>query len=158
MLNTNRKYLARALALGFREVQLVDPTAPAVCRDEQRTYVWALLEPDGVIAAAENALRTSSPAAGATPPASTPVNRIAGRLRKRGRATAAPSNSKHRAAPPSAPDTQDVIAYTLALHTQLRAVLHGLGDLVRQIRRDRKQARLTKSTLAALKQLQTLEV
>jgi hypothetical protein len=158
-LNTNRKYLARAVALGFREVQLVDPATPVVCRDERRTYLWALLEPDGVIPPAENALRTSSPqASNVSTPDSPRVNRIGGRLRKGSPAATAPSTRQPGGQKTASEDSQDVIGRALALRAVLRTVLHGLGDLVRQVRRERKQARLTKSTLAALKQLRTLDV
>ena len=48
-ISTDRRYLSRALALGFRELQLFDPRAPIQCRDTQRQYVWALLDPDSAV-------------------------------------------------------------------------------------------------------------
>ena len=45
-LNTNRRYLARPLKLGFREVHVFSPKAPVLCQDRDRTYVWALAPSD----------------------------------------------------------------------------------------------------------------
>jgi hypothetical protein len=40
-LSSNRRYLARAINLGFREVHLNSADSPVLCRDERRRYVWA---------------------------------------------------------------------------------------------------------------------
>jgi hypothetical protein len=59
-LRTNRRYLARALALGFRELSLFGPRGPVLCQDEGRQYVWSVLEPCRVVAAGQS-LRVASP-------------------------------------------------------------------------------------------------
>jgi hypothetical protein len=41
--HTNREFLVRALALGFRNICLWNEIGPAVCQDDRRTYFWALL-------------------------------------------------------------------------------------------------------------------
>jgi hypothetical protein len=158
-MHLNRQYLARAVELGFRELQFVNGEAPVVCREQQRTYLWAPLDKDSMIPATEHALRSCSPVKGvpSTPSAPRPVNRIAERLPKRTRHSSATPPTR-RLRKTTAPGSPDVIARTLELRSQLRSVLQGLGDLVRQIRQQRKQSRLAKSTLAALKQLQTLNV
>jgi len=58
--NMNRQYLARALALGFREVCLSSPKTPVLCRDEHRQFVWALLDPESALPPAEDAIRIES--------------------------------------------------------------------------------------------------
>jgi hypothetical protein len=39
-LNTNRDFLARAIRLGFAEIEIVDSETPLVCRDRHRAYCW----------------------------------------------------------------------------------------------------------------------
>ncbi len=43
---TDRSYLSRALALGFRELQFVNAHAPVLCDDGRRQFVWAILAPE----------------------------------------------------------------------------------------------------------------
>lgn len=57
---TNREYLARAVRLGFREIAFTSSHAPAVCRDEQRIYLWALLTPESAIRSAPEHLQIDS--------------------------------------------------------------------------------------------------
>ena len=59
--STDRKFLARALRLGFRELFLHGSESPSVCRDEHRTYVWALLSTEGALAPADNMVLLTSP-------------------------------------------------------------------------------------------------
>ncbi len=153
----NRQYLARAMVVGFHELQLTSDEAPVVCRDANRIYLWAVLDRDVIVPPTESALRSSSPMERAATTPAMPVNRIANRVR------ASDSTEQQRKARPSGRKqrpvaTPDVIIRTLELRTQLREVVQGLGELVRQIRQQRKQSRLAKTTLAAIKQLQTLDV
>src|SRR5439155_9615500 len=41
---TDRRYLLRALQLGFRQIEVSGPGRPLVCRDQTRTYLWMPLE------------------------------------------------------------------------------------------------------------------
>ena len=174
-LQTNRAYLARALQLGFTEIRFVDAESPCVCQDATRTYVWMLLENKGAIASSPEAMRIDSlsvPSIGVANPARngvasptrmdqadtttvTPINRITGHLVPR----TDPKNSVKTQVVPvsSAPQPTDVIEQALELRNQLRNVVQGLTELVGQIRHQRKQTRLMKSTLQSLKQLQLLE-
>jgi hypothetical protein len=157
-LHMDRRYLARAVELGFREVQFIDSAVPAVCRDEQRTYLWAPLDKDSVIPATENALRSCSPVKGtANYSPSRTLNRIAERLPKRVR-NSTPTTVVPRPRKGAAKASPDIITRALELRTQLRTILQGLGDLARQIRQQRKQSKLMRSTLAQLQQLKTLDV
>ena len=56
-LNTNRKFLGRAMKLGFRELCIFGDKTPVACFDDTRRYVWAPLEPDGAIKPADDAIR-----------------------------------------------------------------------------------------------------
>ena len=173
-LQTNRAYLARALELGFTEVGFVNAESPCVCQDATRTYVWMLLENKGALEPSSEALQIDSlsvPSTSTTNPIRngatvttsvsakatnvTPVNRVAGHLAPR---NGAKTSVKARAVPASAvPQPTDVIEQALELRDQLRSVVQGLTELIGQIRQQRKQTRLMKSTLQSLKQLQLLE-
>lgn len=173
-LQTNRAYLVRALELGFTEVGFVDAESPCVCRDATRTYVWMLLENNGALEPSAEALQIDSmsvpspvatnPARNGVPAATptnaitttvTPVNRVTGHLVPR-RATK--TSVKADVVPvSSASRSTDVIEQALELRNQLRMIVQGLTELVTQIRHQRKQTRLMKSTLQSLKQLQLLE-
>jgi hypothetical protein len=60
-IHTNRRYLARALRLGFQELHLFGAESPIVCRDERRTYLWALLSQDAVLPPHPHAVRIVAP-------------------------------------------------------------------------------------------------
>jgi hypothetical protein len=66
-LNTNRQFLLRAARLGFRQIHFPDCESPAFCQDERKSFVWAVLEKDGVIAPHSHALRVESPRTQAIP-------------------------------------------------------------------------------------------
>jgi hypothetical protein len=182
--HTNRQFLSRALELGFSEIGFVDNKSPCVCQDATRTYVWMVLEPDEAIATSAAAQRieswsvlgngtthdrstigkntTAAKSEVASPtstviaaPVSTPVNRVSGRLSQR---TNSVSTSRDELIPSTeSPQSTDVIEQALALRNQLRTIVQGLTDVVTQIRQQRKQTRLMKSTLQSLKQLQLLD-
>ena len=69
-MNMNRKYLARALKLGFNELCVYGPTVPVVCHDESRDFVWATLDAESAIPPAADAIRIESPHAGVETPCS----------------------------------------------------------------------------------------
>jgi hypothetical protein len=70
---TNRKLLARAIGMGFRDVCLTDPESPALCDDGQRQFVWALLNSKDAIPARTDAVRIESPPVFETAPVSRPT-------------------------------------------------------------------------------------
>lgn len=45
--NLNREFLAKGVQLGFREVHFSNPNTPALCVDERRKYLFALLSAEG---------------------------------------------------------------------------------------------------------------
>ena len=59
-LNMNRKFLARATRLGFRELYIYGNKVPVLCRDDSRQFVWAVLEPDPAIPPAKDPIRIKS--------------------------------------------------------------------------------------------------
>jgi hypothetical protein len=70
--NTNRKFLARAIQLGFDRLYIYDSKNPVLCQDDHRQYVWAVLDPESAIGPADDATRISSPLADGQPTPSHP--------------------------------------------------------------------------------------
>jgi hypothetical protein len=64
LLNMNRKYLLRAVKLGFDQVYVTSPKSPVLCQDGDRQYVWALLNPESALGPIEDAVCVESPPAG----------------------------------------------------------------------------------------------
>ena len=60
-LNTNREFLARAIRLGFSEVEIVDADSPVVLRDGHRVFCFQPLSKDSAIAPTDEVIRIESP-------------------------------------------------------------------------------------------------
>lgn len=58
--NTNRKYLAKACQLGFRQIHLFGNNVPVLCQDDTRRLVWALLTPEAALQPSQDAIRIES--------------------------------------------------------------------------------------------------
>lgn len=177
---TNRKFLARAVRLGFREVCLHGAETPPVCGDEHRAYVWALLEADKALAPTDNMVSLTSPVSSVVAIAqrqripaprlhhqsterTSPRmshNRIAATLA--GSATPPVIGSAQPAADSNEPADQStsfgtVLREAEAVKTSLRDAHGQVGRLIAALKRHRRQSKLVQSTLASLKQLQSLE-
>ncbi len=163
--NTNRRFLARAMKLGFREVWLYGTEQPAICRDATRVFVWALLGNEGALKPHRNAIRIESPAdAGADNSNSTPLTRKSTNMRKNktaenGAAPAATATTEiNNGQPqPSETVTRSPIEQAIALRNSLREAANQTNELVRLLKRQQKKSQLVQSTLASLKQLQTID-
>jgi len=73
ILNTDRRFVERALQLGFRSVRLCGPDSPAMCVDEHRRFLWALLDKGSAIPRHDDPQRIDAEPTSA--PRSTPPNR-----------------------------------------------------------------------------------
>lgn len=153
---TNRDFLARAVKLGFREICLSDPRAPAMCEDARRQFIWALLEPQGAIPASADTIRIESPGAGPTPRASrSRAPRSSNRMSR-------PQNQQHDSAKADHSESESSTITTLieeaeALRATLRDATAKLSTLIAGLKRQRKQTRLMRSTLQSLKALQAID-
>jgi len=180
-ISLNRKYLGRALKLGFREIGVKDVAAPLVCSDERRQYVWALLYPEDTVRASDDAVRIASPIPGtdavtipipktrkrshatmsesSTTPAG-PVASASETVSANGTAASSAANGtvpkvhQPRSRKPGRPSTATALEQAIALRDSLRRQAGQAGDLVRAIKRQRREAQLVQSTLASLKQFQ----
>jgi hypothetical protein len=95
----DRRYLRRALQLGFAELQLERPDAPVVCRDAGRTYLWMPLDQGGVVPPTDDVVRISSAdPERARSPAPQPLPPDSPRRR---RTMPAPQNNGHPSRPSS---------------------------------------------------------
>ncbi|MHB1038187.1 MAG: hypothetical protein ACYC35_26405 [Pirellulales bacterium] len=173
--NMNRCYLDRAIRLGFREFHFYSPESPALCQDGRRDYVWAMLSGGDAVAPSESAIRIESPGgkdAHSINPS--PLRRTNSMIMSRkhvdpGNHTAnGDSNGngagKSVAGSQAEPDENssiagatDVIQEAEAVKTALREAFAKTNDLITSLKRQRKQSRLVRSTLASLRQLQGIE-
>lgn len=158
-MNTNRALLARAIALGFRQVRFIAPDKPAFCRDRDRVFVWAPLSPDSAIPPTNNTNRIESPQRSAAKAAAkaTPAPR-----RQTQPMTEPKTNGNGRkpASPTPAPEagSNSPIEQAEALRDSLKDALDKTRELVRTLKRQKKQSRIVESTLASLRQLQTVDL
>ena len=152
---SNRTYLARALNLGFREFRLYGPGSLALCQEDHRQYMWMGLGKDAILAPADDAIRiTSVDAARTTSPkngeAKKPVsNSPASNGKANGKSTSKAAAKGH--------GIGAAIDEAQALKTVLRDAYHRSSQLVVSLKRHRKQAKLMRSTIAALRQLAPIE-
>lgn len=64
---SDRKFLGRALALGFTELSLYVPEAIVQAHDERRTYIWMPWSADGAVPADADTRRVTSTLGGTVP-------------------------------------------------------------------------------------------
>lgn len=142
--NTNREYLSRAAALGFRQVHLRTADSPAFCRDDRRAFIWALLGKEGAIAPNDKLTRIESPS---HTPKSSPRERTTFPM---------PQSNPHTSARLTIDKPTNVLAKAEALRDSLGQTLSDTRELISAIKAKRKQNRLVESTLRSLKQLENI--
>jgi hypothetical protein len=156
-INTNRQYLRQALQFGFDRLSLFSPEMPIVCDDEQRTYLWAPLTSKDTIPAGKSVViesPTDNPRANSTSTNQSVSRRTSSmRVRK----DPAPTPPSAAAAPTQTPGKDpSVVEQAVALRSSLRDVLGQVNNLLRAIQRQRKQEKFLRTTLASLKELQSV--
>ncbi len=169
---TDRRYLRRAFDLGFPEIGFTSPDSPAVCRDDRRQYVWMVLNSQEAVPPSDKTFqldsinapsgrrpsaRSQTADARPTPVSSdrrTAVRPVTAAVRR----FSPMRNSPMPKPSDSLPHDRDLVAQLLDLRKQVRAIEQAVVAVARQLRARRKQQQLMKSTLASLKQLQTLDV
>jgi hypothetical protein len=158
--NSNREYLLRALRLGFRDVHFYGREQPVLCDGGGRQYVWALLSPESPI------------------PSSPDLIRIASIQRQAGEASGHPQPRRSKATvsepTPQTPPTGDKpatkarrssaskrpspIEQAVVFRDALRTAVVQANELIRNLKQQKREARLVQTTLASLKQLQEVGV
>ncbi len=173
-LATDRRYLQRALELGFRDIGFISSEKPALCRDAARQFLWMMLNSESTVPPTDDAVlidslqETPPRAIGQLTDAVTPVSIRGSAPRRRSKPPttsfptlpSTPRIAMTKPLPPkeTLPTEGELIAQLLELRLQLRSAEQALVAIARQLRARRKQQQLVKSTLASLKQLQTLGV
>ncbi len=181
-INTNRRFLQRAVEQGFETIEFGAPGAPIVCRDPRRTYTWAALSPESAVPPDERALRIESATAVATAPA--PIAPVKTRVAKTAvqaepvrveplaapvaasaavatqeaplaLAPPAPSPLPFASAPPESQAAPTLIDQVEALRNGLKNLLDQTHGLMKAIKQERRQTRLVRETLATLRGLGT---
>jgi hypothetical protein len=169
-LHTNRNYLAHALRLGFRTLHSFGPESPVLCADERRRFLWCLLDAKSAIPRHEDPVCITPPAAERRP-----VNRTKQVLPQpkpvsQGEAPMTVATHQHVAASTTAATPNDAkpmkrarprptattIEQALALRDVLRGVAQQAGELAKSLKKQKRQVRIVATTLASLKELQTV--
>jgi len=159
--NTNRNYLARAVNLGFRDFCLFGTEAPAQARDANRIYVWALLHKDGAIPPTTDAIRIESSNGSRQQSADTSLTTE--RTRTTMSTSKQPTNGDARTngngnGKPDAAGIATLIEQAETVKTSLSTAFAETKQLVAALKKHRQQSKALQSTLASLRQLQTLDV
>ena len=165
-INTNRWFLGRAIALGFREVHVTSPKTPVLCCDDCRHYAWAILERKSAIAPSPDAIQiVSSQEANATAPPNprprrrkhsmsaskepkgTPKSTTNGRAKGRSGASSAAGTNAVRQ------DAEALIEQAEGVKASLRDALAKTTELVRSLKRHRKLSKTVHAALVSLREL-----
>lgn len=157
--NLNREFLAKAVQLGFREVHFSNPNTPALCVDERRKYLFALLSAEGAIKPRPDMLTIRSIApdtvtadARPNPPTTIPMSKIP-------RPAATTPTIPAQGLPKNSPVTVTTlkpIEAAIELRSALRDSLDKTNQLIASLKQQKKQSRLVQTTLASLKQLEAV--
>ncbi|MBV09485.1 hypothetical protein [Rubinisphaera sp.] len=149
-ISTNRHFLARAVQMGFRAVEVHGQESPLVCREPERTYVWAALGKAGIIAATPEAIRIESERV--TNTFSQPTRRKHFAMPKT--ESHAPQNRLPKTDNTELESSLTPLQAAEALRDSLKVTLTHTRELIAALKKRKKQSRLVESTLASLKQLQ----
>jgi hypothetical protein len=150
---TDRHFLLRAIQLGFREVQVVQPNAPLLCRDPQRTYVWMPLDPQSALPPAQDRRRRSSAATTTPSPAQPqPEPRRTGMPAPTGNGHV-PEDHASSTAPDRSGGLNDLIAEVESLRNLLGDAASRAHRLLAALKQHRRQAKAVQAAVTSLRQL-----
>jgi hypothetical protein len=160
-LQTDRELLARAIRLGFAEVEVVDADTPLACRDDRRVLAWQPLSKDSAIGPSDDAIRIESDSR--PRPTSTRLPDRSPRSEVGERIPAdTPSEPNGHAAEahqePAATGLAALIRDAESLHEALADARSRAGRLVVALRKQKRRERLVAATLASLRQLRLQDV
>jgi hypothetical protein len=157
---TNRRYLLRAVKLGFTEVRVARPDVPLLCQDDRRIYLWMPLDD-------KTALLPSSPSAGIAVTEQSALSNVARQPptpeTERSALMPAPppdgNGLSNRPMPvpeqqPTACGIDELITEAEVLRNSLADAYGRIGRLVSALKRQRRQGRALEAALASLRQLQ----
>jgi hypothetical protein len=149
--NSNRKFLRRAVKLGFDRIHTFDNKSPVLACDDRRRFVWALLVPESTIAADDKVMRIESAAGNDE---STSQQRTPRRRRKLVTNKTKQSKSNGAQTQDDNERSVDPIVAAQSLRDSLRESVRRTSQLIAALKHHRKRAKAVESTLASLRQLQ----
>ena len=149
--NTDRTFLRRALSLGFRELHVFGPDQPILCADDRRKYVWAVLTPDDAVKPSEDTVQISS-VLDAASGSSNPIQP----QQETAVTKPTPTSSKTNDQSTTTNSTEELIGQAEQLKVSLRETLSKTSELIVGLKRHRKEAKIVRTTLDSLRQLQTV--
>jgi hypothetical protein len=150
----NRRFLLRALQLGFRELRVTDASTPILCPEPQRKFIFMPLPKECVIQPTPDAIRIKPLFTESVRPSS-PKRRhkkVMSMPQPKNGAPAIPARTNP--SPPSTVPMADPLAEAEALQTVLRDALGRVSRLVIALKQRRRQHKLVDSALTSLRQLQ----
>ena len=145
--SSDRRYLLRALQLGFAEIHVQDANTAMCCRDTQRTYVWMPLDKTSALPPSADVLRVPAPnpeppqeqRRPAMPPPSTNGLR--------------PDDDRHNPPTPERPGLEEMITEAEALRTQLADATQRAARLVGALKQQRRHSRVLRTAIDSLREL-----
>lgn len=144
----NRKYLLRAIQLGFQTISIVKPDRPFLCKDETRIYVWMPLE-------ASNAVPTEN-ARSVQVPAQAPPENNTNRTQPRS-PTPMPTNDPKPPEPHrngiQDSDQFDLVTEMEALRNYLQQAVVTTTRLIAALKHQKRQTKAMSAALASLRRL-----
>ena len=147
---TDRRYLVRALQLGFAEVMVANAKQPLLCKDAKRTYVWMpLSESDSVPAAT---VPHAEPALARRKATADDPETVRGMIRMP--ANEPKSNGQQQGAGADQGEAHDPITEAEELRVQLQAALARTARLIAALKQQRRQGRVVQTALDSLRRLQ----
>jgi len=163
-ISSNRLYLQRAARLGFDKLYFFGDEDKIVAHDDRRDYLWMPLSKDGIVKPSSDCLQIESPPGfgprrTTKPRTPTPMPPMTNRIANQVSATTPPASDapvarKRRTI--DKPGSVTTIDAAIALRSSLRDTLGKTNELIRSLKKEKKQQRLLKSTLASLNQLRTV--
>jgi hypothetical protein len=149
---TNRRYLHRALKLGFHELFIATADQPIICRDESRLFLWMPLDDKTALPpSSQPRIPTTAEPNPVTPNNERnqvmPTPHPDGAARRNGEAPAQETT-------PAACGIDEVIAEADALRTVLSEAVTRISRLAAGLKRQRRQGRALEAALASLRQFQ----
>jgi hypothetical protein len=167
---SDRRYLARAAAMGFRSLHFFGPDAAVLARDEQRQYLWMPIGQQRCVRP-DDCLRIESPPAQPAsttrprpipqrpiPPTTIPMatnqtaDTPAAEPETRSPTQAAPAPRRRRVSKSSG----SALDQAIALRDQLRVAQTSTKELIRALKAEKRSQKSLNLALDSLKQLQAV--
>ncbi len=158
-LNTNREFFLRAARLGFRQIHFTGPELPAFCHEEHKTFVWAVLEKDGVIPPQANTIRVESPLRQPIPTTPSTKRKATPLMTRNHKPDKPPDRNGHPSKKLSeAGGLETLIEHAESLQETLREATVKFRELMTMLKQHRKDSKSVQNVLASLRQLPSLHI